>query len=341
MSLATEQALLEALAGEPSSSVLWHALADCRQEMGDPAGELLQLHLRVRAEWNSPGREAWQMRMAELLADDVTFGLPTFTNSQGMQFVLVPPGRFLMGSPVTEQGRSPHEQQHVVEITRAFWMGVHHVTVSQFRAFTQASRYRTSAEARGDQATWHSPGIVQEGDHPVVCVSWEDAGVFCNWLTDRDGRQEYQLTTEAEWEYACRAGTPASWPFHFGTSLSSHQANFHGDAPYGSGRKGPYLGRTSPVGAYRPNGFGLHEMHGNVWQWCEDWYSGTYYLESPELDPHGPDEASLSKYASMRAYRGGQWNAGANVCRAAYRYGLDPADSNPYLGFRLAISAGE
>src|SRR5262249_22585839 len=138
--------------------------------------------------------------------------------------------------------------------------------------------------------------------HPVDSVSWEDAVAFCQKLSEQaeeisKGRT-YRLPTEAEWEYACRGGANASTPFAFGESLSSKQANFNGNYPYNAAR-GRYLERTAPVGSYLPNAFGLFDMHGNLWEWCADWYSEDYYSQSPRQDPPGPPRGTL------RVLRGG------------------------------------
>jgi formylglycine-generating enzyme required for sulfatase activity len=140
----------------------------------------------------------------------------------------------------------------------------------------------------------------------------------------------YRLPTEAEWEYACRAGTTT--PFHFGKSLSSRQANFDGNHPYGGAEKGPYLARTCKVGSYKPNKFGLYDMHGNVHQWCSDWYDKDYYKDSPAKDPLGPDRGAV------RVLRGGSWIVLGRFCRAADRLTNDPGGRDYNMGFRVACS---
>jgi hypothetical protein len=215
-----------------------------------------------------------------------------------MELALIPPGAFLMGSPPDEAGRLEHEHPHEVEITRAFGLGVNPVTVGQFQALAQATGYR--------QTRWQNPGFPQADTHPVVNVSWYHARKFCAWLTQTDPGREYRLPTEAEWEYACRGGAPESYPFHVGQPLhclSSTQANFDGTYPYGGAAKGPALRRTTPVGSYPPNGWGLYDMHGNVFEWCADWYRDDYYPQSPRQDPPGPPGGSL------RVVRGG-WQLG-------------------------------
>jgi formylglycine-generating enzyme required for sulfatase activity len=194
----------------------------------------------------------------------------------------------------------------------------------------------------------------------VEYISWYDAVEFCNKLSESENRQAhyqianvgrnedgsiktadvavtggkgYRLPTEAEWEYACRAGT--STPFYFGTALNGSDANSNGHAPYGTTDKGPGLGRTTTVGSYKPNAFGLYDMHGNVWEWCWDLYDKEYYGKSPEADPIGPNSGS------NRVHRGGSWRTFAVFCRAAYRDWNSPEHRSINLGFRLARSSGE
>jgi formylglycine-generating enzyme required for sulfatase activity len=138
------------------------------------------------------------------------------------------------------------------------------------------------------------------------------------------------LPSEAEWEYACRGGASSSTPFCFGNSLSSTQANFNGAYPYGGAEAGPSLGRTCPAGSYRPNAWGLFDPHGNVWEWCSDWYAEDYYGKSPAQDPLGPS------HGSARVIRGGSWNFYGGLCRAASRYGNGPSARHFNLGFRVA-----
>jgi formylglycine-generating enzyme required for sulfatase activity len=254
----------------------------------------------------------------------------------------IPAGEFLMGTAPAEQqqlsgvldaawwraGVAAEGPPHPVEISRPFDLGTHPVTVGQFRLFVEATGYRTDGERDGTGAyrwspdrgqwdraadcTWRNPGFAQDDDHPVVCVSWNDAAQFCAWWSGRENRR-CRLPTEAEWEYACRAGTTTA--FHCGAALGSHLANFDGGSPHGGAAPGPYLRRTSKVGSFPANAFGLHDMHGNVYEWCADWLDLGYYGRSPRKDPRGPDQGA------ERVVRGGAWNTIAARCRSACRKG--------------------
>jgi formylglycine-generating enzyme required for sulfatase activity len=257
------------------------------------------------------------------------------TNSISMKLVRIPPGKFLMGSPADEKDREPYdkgsEQQHEVEITKAFYLGVTEVTQAQYRAVMGSNPTWFSATGGGKDKV----AGMDTDDFPVESVSWKDAQTFLGKLSDRaeekkKGRK-YRLPSEAEWEYACRGGAPSRHPFHFGPSLSSTQANFDGNYPYGGAAKGPYLQRTTTVGSYPTNRFGLRDMHGNVWEWCSDWYDKDYYGRSPARDPRGPARGS------SRVIRGGSWFNPGQSCRSASRYDRGPAHRSYDLGFRVAL----
>ena len=232
-----------------------------------------------------------------------------------LEMNLIPPGTFTMGSPLTEPDRQPNEVPREVTLPHHFYMGVYPVTVAQFRVFATATKF-------GD-ASWQNACVTQGDSHPVVNVSWNDATAFCDWLTKAAIEEHlYRLPTEAEWEYACRGGREFSQPFGVGdgNSLSSEQANFNGDYPYGGAAKGRKLRGTTPVGYYHlANGFGLYDMHGNVWEWCEDLYDG------------GPD----------RVIRGGSWSNLGRTCRAGFRLRDAPVPRSDYLGFRLVRISAE
>jgi sulfatase modifying factor 1 len=265
-----------------------------------------------------------------------------FTNSLGMEFALIPAGKFKMGSPPDEPLRHDNEgPQHDVTISRPFLLGIHEVTVGQFRAFVDKSGYRTEAETNEQGALgfnkstrefepdprriWRNPGWPQSDQDPVVCVSWDDARGFCAWLSQVENRS-YRLPTEAEWEYACRGGS--STAFASSNSLSSFQANFNGEFPYGpDARRGPNKERPVKVGSYQANRFGIHDMHGNVTEWCADYFGD--YPAAPQVDPAGPASGQ------MRVQRGGSWFDRGNLCRCAIR-GKNPPDSAfNVVGFRV------
>ena len=230
-----------------------------------------------------------------------------------MDLVLIPAGVFTMGSPNSEGYRSRDEgPQHRVRITRPFYMGKYEVTQSQYERIMDANL----SKFRGT-------------NNPVDTVSWNDATEFCRKLSQRTGRK-VRLPTEAEWEYACRAGTTT--PFHFGKSLSSSQANFNGRFPYGGAAKGVSRNKTTSVGSFPANAWGLHDMHGNLWEWCSDWLYQGYYAKSPQNDPTGPANGSY------RVLRGGSWRSNAESCRSAYRERPGLQIRHYFIGFRVAVS---
>ena len=254
-------------------------------------------------------------------------------NSIGMKLVLIPPGTFQMGSPAGEEGRYNDEgPQHVVEITRPFYLGIHPVTQGQWRAVMGSNPSYFCASGDGKD----SVKGMNTDDFPIEQVSWEDAQTFLDKLSalqqEGETRRKYRLPSEGEWEFACRGGASEYQVFHFGNSLSSTLANFDGSRPYGGAVAGPYLQRTCKVGSYPANALGLHDMHGNVWEWCLDWYDEAYYGKSPPKDPAGPAEGSY------RVIRGGGWHDGGRYCRSADRRGSTPGDRLRALGFRAALA---
>ncbi len=248
-------------------------------------------------------------------------------NTLGMKLILIREGAFLMGSAETEEGRElldkGNEFQHKVKITKPFYLGKYEVTKAEFGAFVKATGYKTEAEKDGAQFTWRYPNLKQTDRHPVVYVSWNDAVAFCTWLSEKetkDGRT-YRLPTEAEWEYACRAGTTTR--FHSGDD----EASLKQVAQYW--RNGPLA--TRPVGELQGNAWGLHDLHGNVWEWCQDWYAKDYYKHSPREDPQGPATGET------RVFRGGFWGSGPLGCRAALRLHNTPSFRFHTLGFRVVL----
>jgi formylglycine-generating enzyme required for sulfatase activity len=237
---------------------------------------------------------------------------PAVTNSIGMKFVWIAPGNFMMGSPKEEKERQDDETQHKVTLTKGFYMGVHLVTQEQY-----------------ETVMGNNPSNFKgEKNLPVDSVSWDDCQAFIKKLREKD-KKVYRLPSEAEWEFACRAGTKT--PFHFGETISTEQANYNGDFIYGTGKKGVYRRKTTPVGSFPANAWGLHDMPGNLWQWCQDWYG-----EYPQKDVVGPQGADNGK---SRVLRGGSWENIPRLCRSAYRNGYVPA-TRGYglnLGFRLCF----
>lgn len=258
------------------------------------------------------------------------------TNSIGMKFAPIPAGKFMMGSPASEPQREAQELQHEVVITRPFFMGVYEVTQREFDQVMGKDRRRS---AFFDSEHGGGP------DHPVEFIDWEKAHEFCERLSalpaERKAGRKYRLPTEAEWEYACRAGTTTA--FHFGDSLSSKQANFNGSQPYFGAEKGPYLKKTAKVGSYPPNAFGLHDMHGNVAEICADWYARDYYARSPIEDPPGPPEGASSDDFGNTYYvvRGGCWLDDARGCRSAYRYRAMTENRYPQNGLRVVCEVAK
>jgi formylglycine-generating enzyme required for sulfatase activity len=256
------------------------------------------------------------------------------TNSIGMKLARIPLGKFTMGSPEGEAEREAKEIAHEVSITKPFYMGVFEVTQAEFASVVGGEEFRFFNKKNGGGR-----------EHPIDNVRWKETELFCQKLSalseERRNGRKYRLPTEAEWEYACRAGTKTT--FHFGDSLSSSQANFNGGYPYGDGKKGPYLRRTSKVGSYKPNAFGLHDMHGNVWEWCVDWYDPKYYGKSPAKDPGGPSDGVTSDdYANFyRVIRGGSWLDDARGCRSAYRYRAMHRNRYRMIGFRVVCEIAE
>lgn len=235
-----------------------------------------------------------------------------FTNSIGMKFVWIPPGSFMMGSPKEEKERKANELHHKVTLTKGFYMGVYAVTQEQWQ------------EVMGNNPS----RFKGEKNLPVETVSWDDCQEFIKKLREKD-EKAYRLPTESEWEFCCRAGT--NTPFHFGDTISTDQANYHGHFTYGDGKKGVYRQKTTPVGSFPANAWGLHDMHGNVFSWCQDWFGD--YPQKDAVDPQGPNDP---QYGKLRVVRGGSWQAGP--CRAACRGGDGPTQRRPGLmGLRLCF----
>ena len=257
------------------------------------------------------------------------------TNSLDMKLVLIPKGTFMMGSPPDEKDSEEDERRHEVTISRDYHLGMHEVTQAQYKKIMgkNPSKFQGDAVAERHPETNRVVKEVDSANHPVEQVSWEDAVEFCQRLSalpeEKKAGRVYRLPTEAEWEYACRAGTKTA--YSFGSQLNGRQANCDGTVPYGTDSEGPYLEKTTPVGKYQANAWGLYDMHGNVWEWCADWYGE--YPKGSATDPRGPEDGS------HRVIRGGSWYNGAVICRSAYRFRLDPSLRISFLGFRVALSS--
>lgn len=297
-----------------------------------------------------------------------------FTASLGLKFARINSGWFMMGSsnaqidqvlklcPYSDSNTLRLEaNRHRVEITQPFELAIHQVTVGQFRRFVDDTNYRTDAEKDGEGGlvmgpagtlgrypgtTCRNPGFPadfsQTDDHPVVQVSHNDAVAFCAWLSEQEG-WTYRLPTEAEWEYACRAGTTTLYPNDSdeperlveiaNVADASAKRRFPGWTCIGADDDHVF---TAPVGSFRPNDWGLYDMIGNVKEWCADWYDEDCYRVSPLRDPAGPSDK-----VSARVLRGGGWHSNGGSCRSANRGRLAPDDRADDLGFRVvAVRAG-
>jgi formylglycine-generating enzyme required for sulfatase activity len=282
----------------------------------------------------------------------------------GMKLKRIKAGEFMMGSDASDpdgqddefiDAKAGRKEKHRVRITRPFYLGVTEVTRGQFRRFVDDENYQTDAEKDGKggygwneetkkfeqnpKHTWRNAGFEpgQTDDHPVVNVSWNDAVAFARWLSRKEGKT-YRLPTEAEWEYACRAGTATRFAngedveglARVGNVADATAKAKYPDWTWAITASDGYV-YTAPVGLSQPNAFGLFDMHGNVWEWCSDWYSADYYKQSPVDDPPGAPQASY------RVFRGGGWYDYPRYCRSAYRDWDTPEDRSDYLGFRLAL----
>lgn len=288
------------------------------------------------------------------------------TNSIGMKLRLIPAGEFMMGSPPEELGRADDEgPAHRVRISTPFYLGTYEITLGQFREFADATNHKTDAEKdrkggwgyTGDDTrpfkqaikyNWRSTGFEQSERHPAVNVSWNDAIAFTKWLSKKESKS-YRLPTEAEWEYACRAGSASRFSFgdddaelvgfgnvsdqsaiqKFAEWLKADEVDRlkFGDAKHSDGHV-----FTAPVGSFSPNAFGLYDMHGNVWEWCSDWDSKGYYQDSPVDDPQGPAAGK------SRIRRGGSWLHSPEFARSARRRRYLPEGRNSPIGFRVVLA---
>lgn len=271
-----------------------------------------------------------------------------------LELVLIPAGSLVMGD---DNGLDDEKPAHKVTITNPFYLGRCEVTVEQFRRFVEATDYATDAEKgtgfqgafgwdretmdfkMNEEYSWRKTGFAQTDSHPVLNVSWNDAMEFCNWLSHKESAT-YRLPTEAEWEYACRAGTTTRY-YHDNDSEGIDKVANVADAEFKSQfpeleaviKDSDGYAYTSPVGSFLPNSFGLYDMHGNVWEWCADWYDPEYYARSTTDDPAGPTTGD------ERVYRGGGWFNCARGFRSSSRSAGLPDNRHLTLGFRVLTPA--
>jgi len=223
-----------------------------------------------------------------------------------IEWIDIPAGTFIMGSSIDEYKRVYNETQHSVILTE-FKISKYEITFAQYDMFCEATGRNKPSDAGWGRA-----------NRPVINVSWDDAKAFADWIGA-------SLPTEAQWEYACRAGTLTA--YNTGKYISTRQANWNGDYPYNTNIKGDYLEQTLPVGSFKPNEWGIYDMHGNVWEWCSDW-DGDYPTEI-QTNPSGFAEGF------NKICRGGSWFSAARYCRSAFRFCYNPKDIYFNVGFRV------
>jgi len=247
-----------------------------------------------------------------------------FTNGIGMKLVRIPKGTFMMGATNDEQNAQPNEKpRHKVELTRDFFMGVHEVTQKQYEKVMGKNPSHFSKNGGGANVV----NNLNTDDFPVDNVSWHDTQEFIKKLNalpeEKSRRRVYRLPTEAEWEYCCRTGADVKEMFISKkpvATLDPKQANYQGSG----------LNRTCKVGSYDANPFGLYDMHGNILEWCQDWFGETTYSDKDRKDPKGP------KTGTYKIIRGGAWVYDQSACRAAYRNYTNPEQRGNFFGFRVA-----
>jgi formylglycine-generating enzyme required for sulfatase activity len=267
-------------------------------------------------------------------SDDNPVIIKLIVNSLGMKLTRIEPGTYQMGSPASEPGRNNNEILHEVDITQPFYMSAYETTQEEYEKVMGSN---PSFFSRNGQGQNKAPPDTRR--HPVENASWDDAKTFCARLTERERKagkitpaMQYTLPTEAEWEYCCRASTRTA--FAFGEQVSTDQANYNGQNMIVNGK--PCINRdcTVPVGSFAPNAWGLYDMHGNVNEWCEDWYDTSYYPKSPRRDPPGAASGQI------RVLRGGCWIYHPNNCRSALRDGIGANFRGNFCGFRVVLRMG-
>ncbi len=247
-------------------------------------------------------------------------------NGVTLDMVAIPGGTFMMGSP-EGKGHNSEKPQHKVKV-QPFFIGKYPVTQAQWRAISKrsASRGASREDLKVERDLKPDPFHFKGDNRPLELVSWDDAVEFCQRLSQQTGK-EYRLPSEAQWEYACRAGKTT--PFHFGETITGELANYNAQITYANEPKGEYRGTTKSVGSFPPNAFGLYDMHGNVWEWCEDdWHEN--YQGAPT-----DGSAWLSGKSNTKVRRGGSWDDNPNLCRSAFRFNDSRGDRDFDIGFRV------
>lgn len=287
-----------------------------RQAIASQAQGILGQELSAGSEWVIQRQTRLAYRYVEVLSN--------VSGSLKLEMVSIPGGMFTMGSPSTEPERFKREgPQHEVTV-ESFFMGRYPITQAQWRLVAGLEQINRKLEP--------DPSRFKGNYRPVEKVSWNDAVEFCERLSRHTGNV-YRLPTEAEWEYACRAETTT--PFHFGETISSKLANYRGISTYDDGPKGEYRKETTPVDHFGiANAFGLSDMHGNVFEWCQDYWHGDY-----EGAPLNGSAWTIDVESVSRVMRGGSWSHDPKNCRSAYRYYFDPDYHDDALGFRIVLSA--
>ena len=255
----------------------------------------------------------------------INYFTETLSPGVEMEMALIMGSSFEMGSPEDEEKRKERESQHTVTVP-TFFMGQTPVTQAQWRSVSKLAMVRT--ELQPDPSNFKG-----NDNYPVEQVSWDESVEFCLRLSNKTGR-EYRLPSEAEWEYACRAGTAT--PFHFGETIDAGLANYDGTTTvYGKGVNGPYREKTTPVREFPPNPWGLFDVHGNVWEWCQDDYERDYNATPTDGTVH----ISNKSENTSKVQRGGSWIGPPEDCRSAFRSSDSRARCYDYIGFRVVCSA--
>ena len=350
------QELLTALGYQPGAADgKWgersaKAYAAFLRDAGQPPGDVLTpqgLHaMRTMAKSRGKGAEAGVAGSTKPQARpprDEKVGNPKEFRDcpECPEMVMIPAGSFMMGSPEGEAGRDKNEgPRHEVRIGKAFAVGKYEVTRREYGEFVRETGRDMSGGCWVDDAaqgwksdggrSWEDPGFEQGARHPAVCVSWEDAKSYVKWLSGKTGKR-YRLLSESEWEYVARGGTRG--PFHFGGTIATDKANYNGNYTYGSGSKGVYRGKTVRVGSFSANDFGLHDVHGNVWEWVEDCWHADY--KGAPADGSAWERESGGD-CRRRVLRGGSWNSGPGSLRSAIRGWNTAGGRSSGIGFRIA-----